>query len=119
MEPAMEGECSIHALQFSGIFAAGLAPSNAASVKVTTTDGRSLEASIYVLPSSTSDFEAFGVVMPAPAPSSPSSHTTRTARCPCRAASYVRGCLGDCQGNRVFCTGWERLARGNAAGVPD
>ena len=47
MEPAMEGECSIHALQFSGIFAAGLAPSNAASVKVTTTDGRSLEASIF------------------------------------------------------------------------
>lgn len=51
----------------SAMIIAGLAPSNAATVKVTTTDGRSLEASIYLLPSSyTSDFEAFGAAMPAP-----------------------------------------------------
>ena len=46
---------------------AGFAPSAAASVTVTTSDGRAFDASLYVLPESlTTDFEAFGIVVPAP-----------------------------------------------------
>jgi len=50
-----------------GMVIVGLVPSNAASVRITTTDGRSSDASLYALPQTyTSDFEAYGVVMQAP-----------------------------------------------------
>jgi hypothetical protein len=51
----------------AGMLIAGLAPSTAASVKVATTDGRTIDASLFALPRTyTTDFEAFGAVVPAP-----------------------------------------------------